>query len=185
MRWRKTFRVLHRDIGYFIAALTLVYCISGIAVNHIEDWNPSYRFSERQVNIGPLPDASYLQMQQYVVTTLNIDAGKVKGHFMETETRFRVFLENTEEVSVDIRSGKGLYKQVDNRVLLYKINALHLNNIKGIWTWVADTFAVLLIFLTITGVFIMSGKKGLSGRGKWFLAAGFALPVVFSWYVIA
>ncbi|MCP4047317.1 MAG: hypothetical protein GY732_15175 [Gammaproteobacteria bacterium] len=184
MKWRRTLRVLHRDIGNFVAALTLVYCISGIAVNHIEDWNPNYQFSQLEIDIGTLPAGSYLEMQQYVVKSLNIDPGRVRGHFMEPETRFRVYLDNTEEVSVDIQSGKGLFKQVKTRTLFYELNALHLNNIKGAWTWIADIFAVLLIFLAITGIFIMNGRQGLTGRGKWFLAAGLVVPVVFSWFVI-
>lgn len=185
MRWRRTFRVLHRDIGNFVAALTIAYCISGIAVNHIEDWNPNYKFSQQDIDIGALPIGDYAEMQQYVVAALNIDADRVRGHFMESDTQFRVFLDNTEEVSVDTRSGKGLFKQVESRALLFELNALHLNNLKGAWTWIADVFAVLLIFLAISGVFLMNGSQGLAGRGKWFLAAGFAVPVVFSWFIIA
>ena len=185
IRWRKTFRALHRDIGYAVAALTLAYCISGIAVNHIHDWNPNYRFTEQKVDIGALPTGSYAAMQQHVMTALSIDERKVKGHFMETETQFRVFLTNAEEVSVDVRSGKGLFKKVTTRTLLYELNALHLNNIKGIWTWIADLFAILLMLLAITGIFMMKGKRGLAGRGKWFLAAGFAVPTAFIWYIIA
>ena len=156
MKLRKTLRVLlHRDIGNFVAALTLVYCISGIAVNHIEDWNPNYQFSQEEINIGALPEGSYPDMQRYVVKSLGI------------------------------HTGKGLFKQVKTRALFYEMNALHLNNLKGAWTWIADIFAVLLIFLAITGIFIMNGRQGLTGRGKWFLAAGLVVPVVFSWFVIA
>ena len=53
--WRKWFRVLHRDIGYVAVALIIAYGVSGLAVNHIEDWNPSYTFAERGFDIGPLP----------------------------------------------------------------------------------------------------------------------------------
>ncbi len=185
MKWRRTLRALHRDIGNFIAALTLVYCISGIAVNHIEDWNPNYKFSQLDIDIGALPVGSYLEMQDYVVKSLGIDPHRVRGHFMETEAQFRVFLDDTEEVTVDIHSGRGLFKQVTHRAFFYQFNALHLNVIKGVWTWVADGFAVLLIFLAITGILIMNGKHGLSGRGKWFLLAGLAVPLAFSWLVIA
>jgi len=62
MGWRRIFLVLHRDIGNFVAALTVVYCISGIAVNHIEDWNPNYKFSQSEINVGALPEVSYPEM---------------------------------------------------------------------------------------------------------------------------
>ncbi len=185
IRWRKWFRAIHRDVGYVVAALTLAYSISGIAVNHIEDWNPNYTFANTRIDVGALPAGDYQAMQDYVVGQLSISPKAVKGHFMETETLFRVFLRNSEEVSVDIRTGKGLFKQVKTRPVLYELNALHLNSIKGVWTWIADIFALMLIVLVITGVFMMKGNRGLAGRGKWFLGAGLAIPAGFIWYIVA
>ena len=43
----------------------------------------------------------------------------------------------------------------------------------------ADAYAILLLLLAVTGMFVLKGKKGLSGRGKWFVVAGLVLPVVF------
>ena len=39
---RKWSRILHRDIGFFFIGTTLIYAISGIALNHMADWNPNY-----------------------------------------------------------------------------------------------------------------------------------------------
>ncbi len=39
---RKWSRILHRDIGYFFIFTSLIYGISGIALNHMSDWNPNY-----------------------------------------------------------------------------------------------------------------------------------------------
>jgi hypothetical protein len=185
IRWRKTFRALHRDIGYAVAALTLAYCISGIAVNHIDDWNPNYTFTNEKVDIGALPTTDYQAMQKHVVIGLGLDESRVKGHVMELNDVFRVFLENAEEVTVDVRTGKGLFKKVETRAVLYELNALHLNNIKGWWTWIADLFALLLIILVLTGIVMMKGNRGLMGRGKWFLGAGLVVPAGFIWYIVA
>ena len=35
-------RILHRDIGFFFIGTSIIYGISGIAMNHVKDWNPSY-----------------------------------------------------------------------------------------------------------------------------------------------
>ena len=43
MKWRKWNNVIHRDLGYLCFGLTILYVISGVAVNHIQDWNPTYR----------------------------------------------------------------------------------------------------------------------------------------------
>ena len=40
--WRKWSRILHRDIGYFFIGTSIIYGISGIALNHLSDWNPNY-----------------------------------------------------------------------------------------------------------------------------------------------
>jgi hypothetical protein len=175
--WRKWFRIFHRDIGYVSVALVLAYSISGIAVNHINDWNPNYTFTESDVDVGPLPVFDYKAMETHVVDQLGIDSRLVKGHFMETETEFRVFLTEGQEVRVDARDGRGQMKRVATRPVLYEVNALHLNNLKGLWTWIADLFALALIVLAVTGMFMMKGKRGLSGRGKWFVVAGLAIPV--------
>ena len=39
---RKWGRIIHRDFGYLFFGATLIYSISGIALNHIGDWNPNY-----------------------------------------------------------------------------------------------------------------------------------------------
>lgn len=185
MRWRRTFRAFHRDIGFAVSALLLAYSISGLAVNHMEDWNPNYSFHERAIDIGALPQGDYQAMQDFVVGALAIPPARVKGHFMESQTQFRVFLENAEEVRLDVRDGRGKFKQIKTRPGLYEINALHLNSIKGIWTWVADLFAVLLIVLVFTGLLMMKGERGIVGRGKWFIAAGLLVPAGFIWFVVA
>jgi hypothetical protein len=40
LTWRKWFRIIHRDFGYLFFGVTLVYAVSGIAINHLDDWNP-------------------------------------------------------------------------------------------------------------------------------------------------
>ena len=174
--WRRWFRAFHRDIGYVAVALTIAYGLSGIAVNHIEDWNPNYRYSQRDVSIGPL-SGSIPEMAAAVVQRLSLDGRTVRGHFQETQTQLRVFFDEGQEVKVDITTGRGTLKQLSQRAVFFEVNALHLNNLKGIWTYVADAFAVALIILAVTGVSMMKGDRGFMGRGKYFVLAGLAIPV--------
>lgn len=182
MRWRHLFRVLHRDIGYTAVALTLAYGLSGIAVNHIEDWNPSYSFAERAVDIGPLPTV-LAEQERFAVRKLALDPAEVRGHFLETDTSLRVFLTDGQEALLDTRTGKGTLKTLSRRPVVFQINALHLNNLKGVWTWVADIFALALIVLALTGATMMKGDRGLRGRGKYFIGAGLLVPIGFLVYL--
>jgi hypothetical protein len=174
--WRRWFRAFHRDIGYVAVALILAYGLSGIAVNHIEDWNPNYRYTERSVDIGPL-SGNREEMAAAVVQRLALDPQTVRGNFQETERELRVFLDEGQEARIDIASGRGTFKQVTRRAVFFEVNALHLNNLKGIWTYIADAFAVALIVLAITGMTMMKGDRGFWGRGKYFVGAGLLLPI--------
>lgn len=180
--WRRWFRAFHRDIGYVCVALILAYSLSGLAVNHIDAWNPNYRLDERAIAIGPL-SGSLAEMEAQVIDRLALDRALVRGHFQETERQLRVFLAEGQEAAVDMVTGKGTLKTLSKRAVFFEVNALHLNNLKGIWTLVADVFAVALIVLAITGMTMMKGDRGFWGRGKYFIAAGLAVPVGFIIYM--
>ena len=65
------------------------------------------------------------------------------------------------------------------RFLLRVANWLHLNRGKQAWTYVADGYAVFLLFLAASGLFMLPGRKGLVGRGGIFVALGVAVPVLY------
>lgn len=177
MKWRKAFRAVHRDVGYAAVALTIAYGLSGIAVNHIEDWNPSYSYATESVAVGPLPAGSLDAKAAHVVAALALDPRDVRGHVQENERELRVFLRGGSEVRLDMTTGTGTHMAVTERAVFFQVNALHLNNLKGAWTWIADIFALALIALAITGLFMNKGDRGFMGRGKYFVLGGLAIPI--------
>ncbi len=179
MKWRQWFRVLHRDIGYLLCGLVLAYSVSGVAVNHVDDWNPNYSIENSEVEVGPLPAESLDAMEAHVSAALELGDDEIQGRRRPAKTRFVLFLQEGGDVKVDVATGKGTMKRVTPRPGLFQVNVLHLNHLKGAWTWVADAFAVLLGFLAISGIVLLKGKNGLGGRGKWFVAAGLLVPLVF------
>jgi uncharacterized protein len=183
VKWRRWFRALHRDVGYVAVALTIAYALSGVAVNHIDDWNPSYTFDERAIDLGPLPTTSLVDQEAFVVEALQLDRASVRGHFLETANELRVFLAEGQEARVRLDTGRGTLKTITRRAVLFEVNALHLNNLKGVWTYVADVFAIALVFLAITGMTMMKGDRGITGRGKWFVGAGLLIPIAFVVYM--
>lgn len=180
MRWRRLFRVLHRDIGYLLFGLVLAYSISGVAVNHVADWNPSYSIRVSEVDLGPVPtDGGLDAMEEHVMQAAGLDAHEVTGRQRPGANQFIVFLQQGGEVKVAIDTGRGRMKRVTSRPGLFEMNVLHLNHLKGAWTWVADAFAVLLAFLAVSGIILLKGRTGLMGRGKWFVLAGLLIPIAF------
>ncbi len=54
-KWRKWNRIIHRDFGYLFVAMTIIYAVSGIALNHMKEWNPSYIIENKHI-IASLPN---------------------------------------------------------------------------------------------------------------------------------
>jgi hypothetical protein len=182
MTWRKVFRILHRDVGYVAAALTIIYSISGIAVNHIDDWNPNYIIDSDTLLIKSFSDSllSAESAQAYVISELNI-VDSVKSSFRTSPYNIDIFLDG-ETISANLSTGLVVIETIEDRPVIKKMNYLHLNKAKGLWTWVADIFAVALILLAITGLFLTKGKKGFSGRGKWLFLLGMIIPIIFLFF---
>lgn len=184
---RKWIRVLHRDVGYFLTGLVVLYSVSGIAVNHIDDWNPSYRTEVEPIALGPLGEAGQDPFQSLgldglearLVAALALDPAQVQGRRRTSPDEMVVFLPDGGEAKVDVRTGAGSLKRVHPRPFLFQANVLHLNHLKGLWTWVADAFGLLLIGLAVSGLMMLRGQKGFFGRGKWFFGAGLLLPLAF------
>lgn len=63
--------------------------------------------------------------------------------------------------------------------MLFELNQMHLNAGKGVWTAIADVYAVALIMMALTGIFVLRGKTGITGRGAWLVTLGVLVPVVY------
>jgi len=176
---RKWVRILHRDIGYLSVGLIIVYGISGIAVNHVGEWNPNYIISKDTTNITPLNDSLLTNeiMTAHVLDELNI-TDSATSSFRNGETSIQIFFER-KTITADVISGIAEIETVKDRRVFRETNFLHLNNPKKVWTYIADLFAVGLIFLAITGMFMIKGKNGITGRGKYLVAISILMPLVF------
>lgn len=179
IKWRKWVRILHRDIGYIAAGLTVIYAISGIAVNHTADWNPNYSIDKISTQIEPFPDTVQTS-RELVFSILNKigEKGKLKSSFSPDPNTLKIFIEGN-TITVNLKTGEVEQEKVSSRTLIRETNFLHLNAPKEIWTFVADIFAVALGFLAISGLFMIKGKKGITGRGAWLTALGILIPVIF------
>lgn len=177
MKWRKLVIATHRDVGYFFAGLTVIYAISGIAVNHIEDWNPNYVIRTDTVQVGKLPVGDSATLAAAVLERMDIGEEPESVVRMAPD-QLKVFLDQR-TLTVAVPSGEVRDEHARRRYAFFEVNYLHLNHGKGFWTWFADLYAVGLIVLACTGIFIITGKKGLGGRGRWLLIAGLTIPLAY------
>jgi hypothetical protein len=172
--WRPWIRALHRDAGYFVVGLTIIYALSGLAVNHIADWDPSFHQIDRTHQLaGPFPEDDDAAAR-FVLDRLQVKEPAKEVYRVDDQQLDVVLDERT--FHVDTASGKVVEEGQDPRFFLRLANWLHLNRGKKAWTIVADSYAVLLLYLAISGLFMLPGKKGLLGRGALIALIGAAVP---------
>ena len=179
IKWRRWNAAIHRDLGYLCAGLTIVYAVSGLAVNHRADWNPNYVQRTEVVGLEgvDLTAPSAPDFVPSVLRSLKLE-GRVRGTFRPDPGSIQIFVEES-TVTVDLTTGEASAEAVRPRPGLRQANFLHLNEAKKLWTWMADVYAVCLLLLAVTGLFVLRGKNGITGRGAWLTAAGVAIPAVF------
>lgn len=180
--WRRWNNILHRDIGYLSVALVIVYGVSGLAVNHVADWNPNYSKEKSIFDIGPIVADSTAAIIAEAMMKIGLTE-EPKNAFRPDPETVQLFYTGV-TYTVDLPTGTVLKESNPPRRVLFEMNQLHLNSVKGVWTYIADLFAVALIFLGISGLFMLKGKNGLGGRGKWFVSIGVAIPVIYWIYYI-
>ncbi len=178
MSWNKNITRLlrnwHRDIGYFAVAITLIYGISGILLTH-KDVFPVISTIETSNNFSPHLDIA--SFSEYWKTQYNT---------LELTKCYKS--DNTIQFFID--GGRGKYDAQNGEIVFetykkHKINGLfisfHSNHMKG-WKHIADLYSISLIFLALSGLFIVKGKKGFKKRGFWFMLGGIVLAVVFMFF---
>lgn len=181
MKWRKWNNIIHRDLGYLCFGLTIIYVVSGVAVNHIQDWNPTYRIERQssQVNLSGVDSANNNALALTVLDQLG-ETAPLKSIFRVDDTTLKIFVVDN-NITVTINDGLVFQEKSNKRAILYQANFLHLNHAKKWWTWFADLYALALGLLAMTGLFVLRGKKGITGRGMWLTGTGLLIPLFFLW----
>lgn len=169
----KKLRSWHRDLGFLMVGVCLVYAISGILLNHMGEKDPAFKTEERSLQLGP--GLSGESLMAYWNGRKDLPAAtKV---LPVDEDHSRLLLEGGIGI-YDRRTGNADYEKHTRRAFIYWINRLHYSKVKG-WNVMADFFAVSMIFFAVSGLLMVKGKNGISGRGKWFLLLGLLIPVAY------
>jgi hypothetical protein len=157
--------------------LTIIYALSGLAVNHIKDWDPSFHQVQRSHRLAlPLPGAD-AAVAAHVLAKLGVEETP-REVYRASDTQLDIVLDQL-TFHVDTRTGHVIEEGQKPRTFLRLANWLHLNRGKKAWTYVADGYAVLLLFLAVSGLFMIPGRKGLIGRGGVVAVLGAAVPLLY------
>jgi hypothetical protein len=176
IRWRPWLRAIHRDVGYFSIGLTFIYASSGLAVNHIADWEPNFRQVTRTHQLAAPLIGDDAAVAETVRATLGID-DPLREVFRADERVEIVFDRRT--LRVDTQTGSVIEEGQEPRFFLRVANWLHLNRGKKAWTLIADGYALFLLLLSITGLWMFPGRKGILGRAGLIAMAGALVPALY------
>ena len=172
-RWRAWLRAIHRDFGYVAVGFTVIYALSGLAINHIKDWDPNFTSTEKTLTIAPIPDDASDAEAVKRVTDATGTGTPDEIYRAGDEVRLS-YASGTQVTAI----GETVTVQArEARFFLRVANWLHYNRGKKAWTYVADVYAIMLLYLAISGIFMIKGRLGLRWRGAILISAGIAVPL--------
>jgi hypothetical protein len=170
-------RAIHRDVGYFSVGLTVIYAVSGLAVNHIADWEPNFTSVTRTHQL-PLPLPTEDEQVAVRARALAGIGAPIREVFRAGDDALEVVFDRR-TLHVDTGSGRVVEEGQEPRFFLRVANWLHLNRGKKAWTIIADGYAAFLLLLSVTGLCMFPGRKGLLGRAGLIAVAGALVPALY------
>lgn len=181
---RKWSRILHRDIGFFFIGTSIIYGLSGIALNHLKDFNPNYSVELMDIDTEiPLNKTENVKENILQLLSQIDDEDHYKQHYYPEPNVLKVFLDGGSSLMIDTDTGKGRGEFLRKRWLLYPANYLHYNPHTW-WKWFSDIFAGALILFAITSLFMVRGKRGMRGTGGIYTVLGIIIPLLFLFYML-
>jgi hypothetical protein len=180
-KWRKWNRAVHRDFGYLFFGMTLIYALSGIAINHRGDWNANYIIVDQEIT-GKVFDHKLSKEEVLDLLKTYGEEDSYRKHYYPSPGVLKVFLTGG-MVMLDTDSGEGYLEITRRRPMFREMNYLHYNPSKY-WTWFSDIFAGALVILALSGILIPRGSDGISARGAWITLLGVIIPVLFIIYYL-
>jgi len=186
-----TVRSLHRDLGYFVIGLTLIYAITGIILsgrglawfkvefqdNAVISKNiKSEEFNSEFIKVvlsgkvsEVFPESSYKSVKKHLKLKLVKQKDEVL-HFKAWRSL---------NVKYDQNSGNLEVRYKGYPVALEIFIDAHKATHENAWFYLAIIYSVILSFLAISSFWMVKGKNGFKRRGVYFMLAGFAVVAVF------
>lgn len=179
INWRKINRILHRDLGYIFFGMTIIYSVSGIVLNHKTPAGDASFITKTKEFIIPSPVSREDVNKTFILEILSlVEENSYKQYYFPSSGNLMVYLDNG-HISLNLNTGSGRMIKVRPRPFLWEFNFLHYNKPKRLWTWFSDIFAVSLILVSITGLFILKGRQSITRRGAVLTLSGIFIPLIF------
>lgn len=173
-----TARNTHRDLAYFYVGLIISFALSGIFLNHRQSWHPRrYAYEKRELTVTkPIwKDSVNSEWIEKFAAEQKIDDHLRR--FTTENGNLRISFEKN-DVMINIESGKGKIETYRTTPLLGQMTQLHQDTSKW-WIYYSDIFAIAILTIAITGMFIEKGKLSFKSRGWKLALIGILFPLLF------
>lgn len=160
-------RLLHRDIGFFIAGLAAIYCISGVILIYRDtDIFKVEEIIKKKVD-------SNIEESSALGKAIGIKKLKITESVGDT-----IYYENG---FYNKKNGVAIYSEKQLPVFLKKITNLHKSSNEKAVSWFTNVFSVLLFFMIVSSFWMFKPKTNVFKRGIIISCIGFicALLIVF------
>lgn len=156
-------RALHRDIGFFVIGLTVIFCLSGIVLIFRDtDFLKYEKIVEKQIE--PNLESSELGKE---LRLRNIGDVKVEGEVISFENG-----------TYNRTTGKAVYTIKELPSLFHKLNTLHKTSSGNLLHWFSMVYGILLLFLALSSFWMFKPKSKLFNRGILFAGAGLLIAIL-------
>ncbi len=183
MKWSrkisKWIRHIHRDLGFLFAGMVIIYALSGLFMNHRRQVSPKYTITVKFDSLTykfSHPEATSEEVVDFL-RKYNEEKNYTKHYYPKNHV-MKVFLKGGSNILVDTRYRRVKYEKLSRRPIISTLARLHYNTEQW-WVFFSDFFAISLLIITITGLFLVKGRHGLKGYGGIELLIGLILPFLF------
>lgn len=157
-------RALHRDLGFLVIGITIVYVLSGITLIYR---NTDFLKKERQIQRELEPNINDSELGM----ALHIRDFKV----VKTEGDIVYFNNGTYNKTTGVVN----YSNKALPAFLEKFNKFHKAASGSVTHWLSVVFAVLLLFLAISSFWMFKPKTKMFRRGMIFAGIGLCIAIIF------
>lgn len=187
----KTIRSLHRDLGYFVIGLTLIYAITGIILSGRGLGWLEKEFNESSYTKKNIEVENFNEEFINLVISAHFDEIFPKNSYKDVKKhlKLKMYKQTNEflffqawrslDVKYEIKTGLIELKYVGYPMAVKLFVHAHKENHESAWFYLAILYSLILSFLAISSFWMVKGKNGFAKRGVYFMLAGFVVVGVF------
>ncbi|RXJ88977.1 hypothetical protein CRV01_10165 [Arcobacter sp. CECT 8983] len=188
-----TLRNWHRDLGYLVIGITIIYSISGMILS-VRDLHLFEKEYILNATIEKNIKEKDLQKEIVLTFTENEEKKSLPSHIIKKSVldKFELLENNNELIKYQISRKKDMkfitYYKTSGE-LIYSINGYptfinalvkaHKSSSQDKWSYLALAYSIILFFLAISAIFMVKGKYGFRQRGLYLTLLGIALVIIF------